>query len=346
MSNDRAGGPNLAVIDVSAELSADLDLDQRFFTLSPASAEQITLQIRSMLERAWDYVAIAYQGRAYLALGYRTWDEYVEARLGDLRLTVPCEQRAAAVQAMSHARMSVRAIAKVLGVGVATVHRELAHHGEAPRKPQDRSDPALIQGRDGKTYPRRRRTLDTACSICGEIHDGEPGDCPWDLFAQGVGPRPACPEPTATDVPDHTDAGDLAISESTRPRLVDTDTSHIVDAVVRVSCLIDELGSLPQLVHEIEILDWTQLAAKQEPMLADRVRSLLDDLRAQSVVMPDLVERLERAANHLNAVDQDAIAGTRHAPNIFRQHSPHLAEPAPAAGNENLFQGTRLEPSP
>lgn len=40
--------------------------------LSPASAEQVTIQIRSMLERAWEFIAIAYQGRAFLALG---WDQ-------------------------------------------------------------------------------------------------------------------------------------------------------------------------------------------------------------------------------------------------------------------------------
>jgi hypothetical protein len=72
-----------------------------FFEMSPASAEQITLQIRSMMERAWEYVAIAYQGRAHLALGYESWDEYVDARLGDLRLTVPRQERGAVVQSLS-----------------------------------------------------------------------------------------------------------------------------------------------------------------------------------------------------------------------------------------------------
>ena len=66
-----------------------------FFEMSPASAEQVTMQIRSMMERAWEYIAIAYQGRAHIALGYASWDEYVDDRLGDLRLTVPREQRGA-----------------------------------------------------------------------------------------------------------------------------------------------------------------------------------------------------------------------------------------------------------
>src|SRR5690349_11038446 len=94
----------------------DVDADAGFFEMSPAGAEQVTLQIRSMMERTWEYIAIAYQGRAHIALGYATWDQYVDDRLSDLRLTVPREQRGAVVQSLSRAQMSLRAIAKVLGV--------------------------------------------------------------------------------------------------------------------------------------------------------------------------------------------------------------------------------------
>ena len=88
--------------------AAPVDPDDQVavFELSPASAEQITIQIRSLMERAWEYIAIAYQGRAHLALGYASWDEYVDDRLGDLRLTVPREHRGAVVQSLSKAQMS------------------------------------------------------------------------------------------------------------------------------------------------------------------------------------------------------------------------------------------------
>lgn len=106
-----------------------------FFEMSPAGAEQVTLQIRSMMERAWEHIAIAYQGRAHIALGYATWDEYVDDRLSDLWLTVPREQRGAVVRSLSKAQMSLRAIAKVLGVDVATVHRALG-----ARDPEEADD--------------------------------------------------------------------------------------------------------------------------------------------------------------------------------------------------------------
>ena len=89
-------GDSLSVeghVDAASEPASptemNVDEDSAVFELSPASAEQVTQQIRTMVERTWEYIAIAYQGRAYAALGYRSWDEYVDDRLGDLRLTVP-----------------------------------------------------------------------------------------------------------------------------------------------------------------------------------------------------------------------------------------------------------------
>ena len=93
---------------VADEPQVDLDDQAADFELSPASAEQVTIQIRSLMERAWEYIAMAYQGRAHLALGYTSWDEYVDDRRGELRLTVPREQRGAVVQSLSKAQMSLR----------------------------------------------------------------------------------------------------------------------------------------------------------------------------------------------------------------------------------------------
>lgn len=103
--------PVQAVEGQAGSIAGDgLDADgPAFFEMSVASAEQITLQIRSMMERAWEYVAVAYQGRAHIALGYESWDEYVDDRLGDLRLTVPREERGAVVQSLSRAQLSLRA---------------------------------------------------------------------------------------------------------------------------------------------------------------------------------------------------------------------------------------------
>ena len=167
----------------------DVDEDSAVFELSPASAEQVTQQIRTMVERTWEYIAIAYQGRAYAALGYRSWDEYVDDRLGDLRLTVPRQERPHAVAALTNSRMSLRAIAKVLGVGLGTIHRDLSAGIGEKGSGADDVVPNEVEGRDGKHY-RRRKPVSAACSICGESHPAGCDECPWDLFAQGLGPRP------------------------------------------------------------------------------------------------------------------------------------------------------------
>jgi hypothetical protein len=69
-----------------ADLDADSDVG--FFSMSSASAEQVTVQIRTVLDRGWQYIALAYTGRAFVALGYPTWDAYVDARFGDFRIAV------------------------------------------------------------------------------------------------------------------------------------------------------------------------------------------------------------------------------------------------------------------
>ena len=38
----------------------DPDSDVGFFSMSPASAEQGTLRIRTVLDRGWQYIALAY----------------------------------------------------------------------------------------------------------------------------------------------------------------------------------------------------------------------------------------------------------------------------------------------
>jgi hypothetical protein len=211
-----------------------------FFEMSPASAEQITLQIRSMMEQAW---------------------EYVDARLGDLRLTVPREERGAVVQSLSRAQLSLRAIAKVLGVDVATVHRTLgASNPNDPADGDDVEELEPIRGRDGKSYPRRRRPASRTCSICGEVHDAEAVECPWDLFAQGRGPRPVCQEDRLGEPGRHQERADVVEVEERREPAegVDMDAqlepanadelhaATILDSVTPAVCLVDELATLPQ----------------------------------------------------------------------------------------------------
>lgn len=287
-----------------ADEGVDVDAEAGFFKMSPASAEQVTLQIRSMMERAWEYIAIAYQGRAHIALGYASWDEYVDDRLGDLRLTVPRQERGVVVQSLSRAQLSLRAIAKVLGVDPATVHRALAAND--PAGTDDVEKPAPIRGRDGKSYPRRRRPAAAPCSICGEVHDGNPDECPWDLFAQGLGPRPDLLDCRTGASADHRERAEVVEIEAPSDRYMEdgvdsvperttveeVQAATIVDSVTRAVCLVDELATLRELVDEIEDAG----VSAEEAGLVAGIRELIRHLRVQAVAIATLADRLERIA--------------------------------------------------
>ena len=291
------------------EVIVDVEADAGFFEMSPAGAEQVTLQIRSMMERAWEFIAVAYQGRAHIALGYETWDEYVDDRLSDLRLSVPREQRRAVVQSLSRAQMSLRAIAKVLGVDVATVHRALGADDPAGDAGLDGADDAApIRGRDGKQYPRRRRptAMAVTCSICGELHEGDPDECPWDLFAQGLGPRPnrqdrrpgasvddrERKEGVEVEAPSDRHKEDGVDSAPERTSVEEVQAATIVDSVTRAVCLVDELATLRELVDEIEDAG----VSAEEAGLVAGIRELIRHLRVQAVAIATLADRLERIA--------------------------------------------------
>lgn len=112
-------------------------------------ARALTDRIKVAVEGTWLLIQEAYTSRAWAALGYDTWDAYVDAEFRTARLALPKEERAETIQSLRSAGMSVRAISSATGVGVGTVHRELSGSGVPFGTPE-------IQGADGKTYAANR----------------------------------------------------------------------------------------------------------------------------------------------------------------------------------------------
>ena len=295
----------------------DPEADIGFFSMSPSSAEQVTVQIRTVLDRAWEYIALAYKGRAFVALGYSSWDEYVDARFGDFRLAVPREHRAQVVTALAGVRMSVRAIAKLLGVGIGTVHRELARSSGVPTGTPDESNgqPSTL-GRDGKEYRRQLKPVFTACRTCGEQHPADTKSCPWDLFAQGLGPHPR--GHTGARVGDDITYGNhqrnAAASKPGSPKVTavshdSVDESESVDAVAnsgeilglveRAECVLEEMAELQDLVVTIASAVASHPVAIGTHNLSARIRMLSESLRDGIARLPALSDRLGRAAMEL-----------------------------------------------
>lgn len=293
----------------------DADSDVGFFSMSPASAEQVTVQIRTMLDRGWQYVAFAYKGRAFVALGYPTWDAYVDARFGDFRIAVPREHRQQAVAALAGVRMSVRAIASLLGVGVGTVHREMVSLSGVPDGTPDGEDQTSTLGMDGKLYPRRRRPAASKCTTCGETHPAGTKDCPWDLVAQGHGPRPEASQPgREDDAPDttveapasHEPEGvqpkqPVQQQESDRPTVPDSPVEgDLTEVVQRAQFLLAAIADLVLLVNDIQAAVSSHQNAVASEQSAGRVRELASCLRNDVTGIQGLIERLDSIADGPN----------------------------------------------
>ena len=296
----------------------DADSDVGFFSMSPASAEQVTVQIRTVLDRGWEYIALAYKGRAFVALGYPTWDAYVDARFGDFRIAVPREHRQQAVAALAGVRMSVRAIASLLGVGVGTVHREMMSEPGVPDGTPDGQDHSSTLGLDGKQYPRRRPTAASRCTTCGETHPVGTRECPWDQFAQGHGPRPEpstpAHEPEATDpsigapVRPEPEAAEpkppVQRQESTEhgESTVTGDPAEgdLTEAVERAESLRAQIADLVQLVSNIQTAATARPSPRASEPSAARLRDLASRLRNDLTGIRSLVDLLDIVADDLH----------------------------------------------
>lgn len=126
--------------------------------LDATSARDLTDATKKILGAAWENVEILYLGRAWVPLGYASWDEYCAQEFTD-RLQLPREDRQEMVRSLREAGLSTHAIGSVVGVNQSTVVRDLARStaGDAIASPanplptQPTSTPKII-GQDGKTY--------------------------------------------------------------------------------------------------------------------------------------------------------------------------------------------------
>ena len=121
--------------------------------LTADAARDLTDQIRTGLEGVYQWIKSAYRGRAWVALGYASWDEYVTREFGNLHLRPPKEERQEVIQSMRDAGMSVRSIASATQLSRGTVNNELAATGVQNWTPKSA---IAVQGQDGKSYAPTR----------------------------------------------------------------------------------------------------------------------------------------------------------------------------------------------
>ena len=99
--------------------------DPALIDMTADEAREITEAIKATVERAWVLIVDAYHRRAWLALGYPTWDAYCVKEFNTAPLAVPREERSEMVRSLRQAGLSQRAIASATGVSQKTVDRDL-----------------------------------------------------------------------------------------------------------------------------------------------------------------------------------------------------------------------------
>ncbi|MEH3076188.1 MAG: hypothetical protein PGN11_05845 [Quadrisphaera sp.] len=123
--------------------------------LDEGHARALTARIRTQLEHLDTLLLAAWRGRVWIALGHPTWDAWVTAELGAVRLRLPVEQRRALAAAWRAEGMSQRAIAIGLGVSKGTITMDLL---EAPAE----AVPTQVISLDGR---RRRASVAPSASL-------------------------------------------------------------------------------------------------------------------------------------------------------------------------------------
>lgn len=107
-------------------------------------------RMRSSLAIAAEHVVEAWNRRIWTTLGYRTWEDFLDAEFGEFEL--PKAQKHVLMVGLRNAGMSKRAIARTTGLSRDTVDRHLAQI-----RPPDE-----VTGNDGKTYPATQPERDRA----------------------------------------------------------------------------------------------------------------------------------------------------------------------------------------
>lgn len=131
---DSGSGPPVESVDVGEVSGRDEAV---------ARAERIRTGIESLAALQED-IAAAFHRRDWTALGYDSWEAYLDGEFGERRLKLSREQRRDIVANLRGEGLSTRAIGAALGIGRMTAQRDL------PGVPN--GTPGSVLGTDGKSY--------------------------------------------------------------------------------------------------------------------------------------------------------------------------------------------------
>jgi hypothetical protein len=108
-------------------------------------ADQIRTGLTTFFTETMPLIADAFHRRDWVALDYKSWDDYVKGEFGSDQLRLSRSGRQHAVELLRQDGLSVRAIASAIGASKNTVKADLDEVGQT-------DPPAQVTGSDGKVY--------------------------------------------------------------------------------------------------------------------------------------------------------------------------------------------------
>lgn len=186
-----------------------LALESKF---SEAEARELTDELRSDYGSLQVKISTAWQGRIWLALGYDSWQDYLDNEFRDVSLRPPKDLEEQVISELRAAGMSTRGIASAVDISQTTVRRRLQGNLEDPQSPGESNDSpaAPVIGLDGKSYQPQRPTPPADRSediVDAEVIEDEEswrmtGQEPdTDRLASDLGIEPITVTMTGTDAP-------------------------------------------------------------------------------------------------------------------------------------------------
>ncbi|QUL78081.1 hypothetical protein [Brevibacterium sp. SMBL_HHYL_HB1] len=139
---------------------------------SADEARELTDELRADYGSLQVKISTAWRGRIWLALGYESWQDYLDEEFRDVSLRPPKELQEQVIAELREAGMSTRGIASATDLSQPTVVRRLGDPGDSNESPEIGES---VIGLDGKRYGREKppKTESTATPTTENIIDAE-----------------------------------------------------------------------------------------------------------------------------------------------------------------------------
>lgn len=152
--------------------------------LDAENARAVVEAIKTKANDVWELIVAAHSGRAWIALGYESWDDLCAKEFDRARLSLPREERTETVRSLRDSGLSIRAIASATGADAKTVQTDLksgvGNSHTSPDEPAEEIEPGA---QNYAPEPDAEATGADLAQVCSETTPDEPGGFPEGVIA-------------------------------------------------------------------------------------------------------------------------------------------------------------------